>query len=222
MSNIPVAWLTPKFEASDPLIPRTMQLRPSEWVVVFAVLEELAKDWNWFQADPAHATVEQVVNELIYARTVLEKGASMYIGEIQEFATADPPEGWLRCTGAIYANVDYPLLAAVIHPGFVVDADHFRVPDRVRRLGMDDIYPGMQEGSEFHTNTIAELVPHHHTYDKTVAAASTVLGELPGFELGAYSTTDTSDTGSGNAYSILPQVEGTQFYIRAAWPTAGG
>jgi len=221
LSNLPVAWLTPKFEASDPLIPRTMQLRPSEWVVVFAVLEWLANSYNWVQADPLDATVEQVTQELIYARTVLEKGASMYIGEIQEFATEDPPEGWLRCTGAVYANVDYPLLAAVIHNGYVVDADHFRVPDRVRRLGMDDIYPGMQEGSETHTNTVAELAPHHHTYDKTIAAASTVLGELPGIELGAYASTDTGTTGSGTPYSILNPVEGTQFYIRAAWPTAG-
>lgn len=222
MSNLPVAWITPKFEDTDPLISRAMQLRPSLWVVVFAVLEQLAENWNWYQADPSDATIDQVVNELIAARTVLEKGAQMYIGEIREFATENPPEGWLRCTGATYLNTDYPLLAAVIHPGFVVDATHFRVPDRVRRLGMDDIYPGMQEGSEFHTNTLAELVSHHHTYDKTVAAASTVLGELPGVELGAYASTDTSDTGSGNQYSILNPVEGTQFYILAAWPTAGG
>lgn len=222
MSKLPVAWITPKFEDTDPLISRAMQLRPSLWVVVFAVLEELASSWNWYQADPSDATVQQVVNELIEARIVLEKGAQMFIGEIREFATADPPEGWLRCTGAVYANVDYPLLASVIHPGFVVDADHFRVPDRVRRFGMDDIYPGMQEGSEVHTNTLAELVPHHHTYDKTVAAASTVLGELPGVELGAYASTETGDTGGGDEYSILNPVEGTQFFILAAWPTAGG
>lgn len=222
MSNLPVAWITPKFEASDPLIPRTMQLRPSEWVVVFAILEEMAKPWNWFQDDPTHATVQQVIQEFIDARTVLEKRPSMYIGEIREFATADPPEGWLRCNGATYLNVDYPLLAAAIHPGYVVDGTHFKVPDRNRRMGMDGIYPAMQEGSETHTNTVGELVPHHHSYDKTVVAASVVLGELAGFELGDYLSTPTSDTGGGNAYSILNPVEGTQFYIRAAWPTAGG
>jgi len=199
-----------------------MQLRPSLWVVVFAVLEELAKNWNWAKTDPTHATVEQVISELVAARTVLEQGASMYIGEIREFATADPPEGWLRCTGATYANVDYPLLAAVIHPGFVVDADHFRVPDRVRRLGMDDIYPGMQEGSEFHTNTLAELVPHTHSYDQVVATlidpgvSPSVIG------IDDINTVQTGSTGSGDAYSILNPVEGTQFYILAAWPTAGG
>lgn len=199
-----------------------MQLRPSLWVVVFAVIEQLAESWNWYQADPSDATVDQVVNELIAARTVLEKGAQMFIGEIREFATADPPEGWLRCTGATYANVDYPLLAAVIHPGFVVDADHFRVPDRVRRLGMDDIYPGMQEGSEFHTNTLAELVPHTHSYDKIVATlidpgvSPSVIG------IDDINAEPTGSTGTGDEYSILNPVEGTQFYILAAWPTAGG
>src|SRR6185369_3936796 len=100
LSNLPIAWVTPEFSDDDPFIPRTMQLRPSEWEVVFALIEDMSKVWNWVQDDPSHATVQEVIDEFIVARTILEKGPSMYIGEVREFAIADSPEGWLRCDGA--------------------------------------------------------------------------------------------------------------------------
>jgi len=197
-----------------------MQLRPSEWEVVFALIEDMSKVWNWVQDDPSHATVQEVIDEFIVARTILEKGPSMYIGEVREFAIADSPEGWLRCDGATYANVDYPLLAAVIHAGFVVDADNFRVPDRGQRVGVDGFTVASQGGEANHTMTVAELVSHRHAQDQFGTAASVVLGTEPGFEI-APEAGYTDYEGGGEAFNVRDPYEGTQFYIRAAWPTAG-
>lgn len=198
-----------------------MQLRPSEWVVVFAWLEELAKPWNWFQSDPDCATVQEVISELIYARTVLEKGPSMYIGEIREFATENPPEGWLRCDGALVLDADYPLLGAVIHPNYREDTDSFYLPNRDRRVGVDGFTVASRGGESQHTMTIGELVPHDHSYDKPDVVLSDVLGELPGFGIGPVPGT-TGSTGEGDPFNVRDPYEGTQFYIRASWPTAGG
>jgi len=219
---LPRQYLTPKFDADDPIIGREMYLRPSLWAVFFGHMDSLTYPWNWRQSeDPTGASIDEVVAEIKQALLSVEF-THMYIGELRPFALADPPEGWLRCDGATYANTDYPLLAEVIHPGYVVDADNFRVPDGNRRIFVDGIYPGMQEGSETHTNTIEELVPHTHTVIDP-GAILVLPGTGPEFALtypGA--PTDTGSTGDGEEYSILNPVEGTQWYIRAAWPTAGG
>ena len=222
MTLLPRAYLTPVFDSDDPIIGREMYLRPSLWAVVFGHLGLLTNSWAWRQSeDPTGATVQDVTAE-IEAELLRVEFTHMYIGEMRPFATAAPPAGWLRCDGTIYENIDYPELAAAIHAGYVVDADHFRVPDGTRRAFIDGVAVGVHEGSEMHTNTEAEMFQHAHEYEKTVAAASTVLGELPGIELGAYSTELTNFFGEGEPYSILNPVEGTQWYIRAAWPTAGG
>lgn len=183
------------------------------------MLEEAARPWNWYQDDPTHATVKQVIGELTQARTVLEKGPAMYIGEIREFATADPPEGWLRCNGALVADVDYPLLGAVIHAGYREDSDHFLLPDRTVRYGMDGVYPGMQGGEQSHTMTTDELVPHSHTESAAIELPN-AAGAVPIATAQAVPGV-TGSAGLGVPFNVLNPYEGTQFYIRAAWPTAG-
>ena len=222
MTLLPRAYLTPVFSDTDPIIGREMYLRPSLWAVVFSHLGLLTNSWAWRQSeDPTGATRFEVTEEIEQALLRLEF-THMYIGEMRPFATADPPDGWLRCDGTVYANIDYPELASVIHSGYVVDADHFRVPDGTRRAFVDGVDIGTHEGSETHTNTEAEMYQHAHEYEKTVVAASIVLGELTGYQLGAYETELTSFIGESEEYSILNPLEGTQWYIRAAWPTAGG
>lgn len=220
LSSPAFAWDTPFFSDLDPLIPRITALRPSLWAVVFALLEDCARSSQWIQSNPVHATVQEVISELILARTILEGNLAMYIGEIREFAIADPPVGWLRCDGAEYANVDYPLLAAVINPGFVVDVDHFRVPDRNRRLGMDGLDVAMHEGEETHILLVSEMPSHRHMVEQFGTAPSVVLGELAGFEI-APEADFTGFEGGGGAHNNIQPVEGTQFYIRADWPTVG-
>lgn len=199
-----------------------MSLRPSLWTVVFGALEWLAQSEQWVQVDDDHASIDEVIGELEKASFFITPARCFPVIGQEITLHIDPPPAWaLRCDGATYANVDYPELAAVIHPGLVVDADHFRVPDRNRRLPMDGIYPGTQEGSETHTNTVGELVPHHHSYTETVLSVTAVLGELTGFALADDATSNTSDTGGGDEYSVLNPVEGAPIYIVARSPQAG-
>jgi len=97
------------------------------------------------------------------------------IGSIHPLATAVVPFGWLECDGTTYARTDYPALYAALHPGFIVDADFFVVPDLRQRtvFGADDVNGPLMTltgGSSEVTLDISELpvhshpgVPHDHT-----------------------------------------------------------
>lgn len=140
------------------------------------------------------------------------------LGEIKELAIATIPDWLLLCDGATYDRVDYPDLYTILDGAFIIDADTFRVPDRTRRLGMGGVAMGTQEGSENHTNTLGELVPHHHQYTETILASTVVLGALTGLSLSDDTTSNTTETGDGDEYSILNPVEGSAFYIVAKYP----
>lgn len=220
MTLLPRAYLTPVFDSDDPIIGREMYLRPSLWAVVFGHLGLLTNSWAWRQSeDPTGATVKDVTAE-IEAELLRLEFTHMYIGEIREFARETPPDGWLRCNGATYANEDYPELAAVINIGLVVDDDHFRVPDRDRRLGMDGVTVGMQGGEEEHALTSVENAEHEHDYWTALYFdfLVTAPGEAGVWAGGIPATTDPG--GEGVPHNNMQPYEGTQFFIRAAWPTA--
>jgi microcystin-dependent protein len=220
LDSAPRAYQTPAFSPSDPLVCHELQLRPSLWAVVFYTLQVLSEPYSWRQDDPVSATVYEVIKEIAQATDDAVFRGCTVIGQVIELSLADPPAWALRCNGATYANVDYPELAAVIHAGLIVDDDHFRVPDRDRRIGVDGFYPGMQGGEETHVLTIAELPVHDHPQDQWSTAPSVVLGELPGFEAAPVAG-NTGLTGGGDAHENMPPYEGSQFFIIARLPTAG-
>lgn len=156
-----------------------------------------------------------------------ERGCRM-VGEIIELATDTIPTWALVCDGSEYADADYPELGAVISAGLRIDGTHFRVPDRVNRVGMYGPPTGVQGGENTHTLTTGEMPTHTHSdaghvhvYDGWGSASSVVLGELPGFQAAPTPTntaagfSDLSDTGGGNAHNNLQQYEGTVFVIVA-------
>lgn len=209
------------FSPTDPLVCHSLQLRPSLWAVVFNSLQELGSEWSWRQDDPGSATVLEVIKEIQAATDAAIFAGCMMIGQIIELATETPP-GWvLRCDGATYENADYPELAAVLAVGYAVDADHFRVPDRNRRFGIDGVFPAMQGGEEEHTLTEAEIPSHTHSYDQ-VAVTLVDPGSTPSV-LGVddINTVQTGATGGGDPHNNMPPYEGTQFYIIAQYPAAG-
>lgn len=209
---------TPILAADDVLVCREFAFTSDLWHIVFDHLMKLTRAGEWAE-NPDGMTIDET---LIYIRDSIDqsvfRGCTM-IGQIIELAVADPPEWALRCDGATYANVDYPELAAVIHPGLIVDDDNFRVPDRNRRLGMDGLDVGMTEGEEAHTLSVGELPAHHHGYTAPFGESLAVApGEQPVVVASIGANTD--DTGDGDAHNNMQPVEGTQFYIIARWPNA--
>lgn len=182
-------------------------------------MQNLGEAWSWRQDDPASATVEEVIAEFQKATDTAVFSGCIMIGMIIELVTDDPPAWLLRCDGTEYANVDYPDLAAVIHANFHTDDDHFRVPDRDRRLGMDGMLMADTEGEETHTLTVAEIPSHRHTQDQFGSALSSVLGALEGFAISPEAGY-TGYEGGGEAHNNIQPVEGTAFYIVARFPYA--
>lgn len=142
------------------------------------------------------------------------------IGQVLELAMQDIPDWLLICDGSTYADVDYPELGAVIHDGYRVDADHFKVPMRLSRFALGGTFPATQGGEETHTLTVAEMPSHFHIDNSTdltgvfvfPGEAPAVIGSLPGA---------TESAGGGEAHNNMPPYEESQFYIVARFPTAG-
>lgn len=141
-------------------------------------------------------------------------GGCRVIGQIIELGTDLIPDWALPCDGSIYANVDYPDLAAVISAGLVVDADHFRTPDRYNRIGMGGPPTGTQGGEATHVLTTTEMPAHTHTEEGVGVELSAVLGTLEGFSA-APETNDTGSTGGGAGHNNIQPYEGTVFVIVA-------
>jgi len=219
MTRLDVVWLTPDFDPADPLVSRCLTMRPSLWTVLFAIMQQWSNTGNWYQDDPTHATVDEVIAEIINATdNAVFAGCSM-IGQILELTVNTIPGWLLPCDGTEYLGTDYPELWAVIHDNLKTDADHFRTPDRVRRIGWGEAV-GDQEGGETHTLTIGELTPHTHVYANAGLPDVPVVGpgEVP---VNAFSgADDTGSTGGGDAFSVIQPVEGAQFYIIASTPLA--
>jgi microcystin-dependent protein len=90
------------------------------------------------------------------------------IGDVVPVLRATLPPNKLWCDGSTYLRTDYPKLYAVLDSEFIVDADHFIVPDLRRRtvIGADDDYPVNASGGEAtHTLTSGEMPSHTHVQD---------------------------------------------------------
>lgn len=94
----------------------------------------------------------------------------MQIGTIIATVLGVLPSNWLACDGATYHRVDYPELYAGLASAFIVDADHFTVPDLRGRTvlgvgtgsGLTTRAVNDSGGSEKHALSQAELAAHQH------------------------------------------------------------
>lgn len=88
------------------------------------------------------------------------------VGWILPYATASLPSYGLACDGATYNRVDYPLLYAALDAAFIVDANHFTVPDLRDRVivGAGSAYAvNAAFGENTHTLLTSEMPAHNHT-----------------------------------------------------------
>jgi microcystin-dependent protein len=93
------------------------------------------------------------------------------IGQVIAYVTTFPPANVLPCDGTTYLRVDYQSLYEVLDTAFIVDADHFRVPDlRGRTIigagqgtGLTNRSVDDAPGQEAVVLTEGELAEHSHT-----------------------------------------------------------
>jgi len=132
---------------------------------------------------------------------------------------ADIPAKWLPCNNTTYAQADYPDLAAILKPTFISGAN-FNTPNLqghyIRGAASDSDHSG-ESGANSHTLSIAELPVHNHVvpaHAHSIGARAALGSTANSVALGGVSNTsvatdtepatNTSDIGSGTAFSVEP------------------
>jgi len=137
---------------------------------VMGALLQLTYESNWVQTTGISPALAAAAAQEMYDDCAESLGFCM-TGQIVAFAGDTAPDRWLMCDGTTYLRVDYPDLYATLDAAFIVDADHFSVPDlRGRTLlgagsgpGLTPRSVGATGGEEAHQLTVAELASHSHS-----------------------------------------------------------
>lgn len=171
------------------------------------------------------AMIDDFYNEDIVDGTPIGVIAT-FIGEI-----ASIPPKYLLCNGATYAQADYPELAAIL-PSTFLSGSNFTVPalsGRFIRGAVADNVIGEIGGALNVTLTVANLPAHHHTvpaHSHTFLKGSAVASQNLRAALGnnaaqadqvtsTHPATDTSDTGGGLDFAIIPPYQRFLYIIKA-------
>ena len=117
------------------------------------------------------------------------------------------PSGWLLCNGALYPNVTYPSLAAVLGNTYGgATGVNFNGPNLNGRVpigvgtatgstGATAKTLGQTGGEETHTLTAAEIPPHTHSFFQYLFGGGPTVQTL--FGNGGTPSVNTTDTGAG-------------------------
>lgn len=177
------------------------------------------------QVDDLTAITAQAIYEIIKS----EEFSMLPIGFVMPYAGLPGAltDDFLLCDGTTYLRVDFPGLWEVLETAFIVDADHFIVPD------MDFKFPlggeasiGQTGGEENHLLDQFEIPSHAHGIATGIApliitgspgAPPQQAGRINGDVNGAYLTSiDTTNLfGGGGAHNNMPPFMRLRYYIKA-------
>lgn len=148
---------------------------------VSGALLELTKVYNW--ESYGDMTPDECVDAMNAMIDQYYEGNPM-IGVVLPYASANCPSNMLPCDGSIYARVDYPALFASLDTAFILDADHFVVPDMVDYVPAGAGNTGAV-GDKAGTNTVTltdgQMPRHSHSITKAYGdgVVNGYLGEIP-------------------------------------------
>lgn len=165
-----------------------IRLSPTSQAVLYYATAYLIKRSNWIDRTNPLDTVSDVDWDTIsaYVDGLLYEVKTPMIGYIVPFVTIDPPPNVLPCDGSIYLKDDYPVLYDVIAPIFIIDDEHFMVPDlRGRTIiaagsgaGLSNRNVGDTGGEEEHTLSTGEIPSHAHSVQRTTTTLAVEPGEI--------------------------------------------
>lgn len=188
------------------------RLSPESLAVLFYATPYLAGRYNWVNRylpednvnDADWDTISAYVDQLLY------EVKNPMIGYIMPYMTESPPANVLACDGSTYLREDYPALYEVLASVFIVDSDHFTVPDLRGRVvvgagngsGLSSRSVGASFGEETHQLSESELASHAHSIELTTGVPGVAPGEVS-FDvtvpiLTAYTGTTGGDTPHNN------------------------
>ncbi len=188
------------------------RLSPISLAVLFYATRFWSQKYNWKSPDPLDSisdadwdTISAYVDGLLY------EVKNPMVGMIIAYMTESPPANVLACDGATYLRDDYPVLYEQLDPFFIVDADHFTVPDlRSRTIigvgqgsGLSNYNAGSTGGEETHQLTESELASHSHSIPATATTLAVEPGEVTVQTPIPIITSSTGSTGGDAAHNNL-------------------
>jgi microcystin-dependent protein len=199
-------WLTPNLPAPTGVVCRRFRVPNDDQFLrnFWGAILNLCDVWNWETFGTMTADQASALAFSMYQEAVAE-GDWCMVGMIFPFASATLPQHSIECVGGTYLRVDYPLLYAALDAAYIIDADHFTVPDLRDNviIGAGATYAVAATGGEAAHTLITAEVPSHshvdaghtHAEGTTTPTAITVGPGAPApAALGAAGT-----TGSGSA-----------------------
>ncbi|HEV7737091.1 MAG TPA: tail fiber protein [Chlamydiales bacterium] len=189
------------------------RLTPTSLAVLFYATPYLIKRYNWIDRTVPLDEVTDAQWDVIssYVDGLLYEVKSPVIGYITPYITEFPPANVLPCDGSTYLRDDFPALYEAIDPFFIVDADHFTVPDLRGRTviaagaggGLTDRSVGEVLGEETHQLTESELASHVHSIPLTATTLAVEPGEVAVLTPVPILTQSTGATGGDGAHNNM-------------------
>jgi len=184
-----------------------------------SMLSQERMPWFWYnnQFPLTDAEIDDLDNKLSTAQDQLMHAL---VGMIMPVANGTIPQGTLVCDGSTHLRTDYPDLYDVLDSAFILDDDHFTVPDLRNAFVMGASAAhvvGDAGGSDQVTITEAQMPSHTHTNSphvhSEIGAIDTLVNgglEAPAASASAFPTTTGAaaividPTGGGEPVTITP------------------
>jgi microcystin-dependent protein len=144
-------------------------------LTLLLMLTEFANTTAWNNAGEPLTDAEEDNLDAIVSQTFAELEGFAMLGTIFPYCTAATPVGALDCDGSTHLRTDYPALYAALDTAYIVDADHFKVPDLLGRTvigvghgtGLSTYAMDASGGAEGHILSTPELPNHSHAVTDT-------------------------------------------------------
>jgi len=188
------------------------RLSPISLAVLFYATRFWSQKYNWKSPDPLDSISDSDWDTIsAYVDGLLYEVKNPMVGMIIAYMTESPPANVLACDGSTYLRDDYPVLYEQLDTFFIVDADHFTVPDLRGRTvlgvgsgaGLSSYNTGDTGGEETHQLTESELASHSHTIPLTATTLAVEPGEVTVLTPIPFLTQNTGDTGGNSPHNNL-------------------